>query len=116
MSDVADIPVTCSIPAFGYGAYDLSRSAAYEAANEGKIPFIEVRGKKRVPFAIAALPLVGDNPDAMASLVARVRAAEAAGTEITNASRRPIVRGARASGRDRRVADRKTTRAAASKR
>jgi hypothetical protein len=76
MSEAPDLPVTVSVPVFGKAAYDLTRSASYEAANQGAIPFIEVRGKKRVPVAIAARPLVGDDPVAQANLAARLHAAQ----------------------------------------
>ena len=78
MTSPSDFPLTVSVPVWGRAALELTRTASYEAANQGAIPVIEVRGKKRVPVAIAARPIVGDDPVAMASLVARLRAVQAA--------------------------------------
>ena len=63
------LPITISVPEYGLIAFNLSRSASYEAAKAEVIPVIEVQGKKRVPVRVALRKLAGDDPDVLKAVV-----------------------------------------------
>jgi len=67
--DDQNLPMTISVPDYGLIAFDLSRSASYEAARAGVIPVIEVQGKKRVPVRVALRKIAGDDPEVLKAVV-----------------------------------------------
>jgi hypothetical protein len=80
-----DIPITTSVPDYGFIALGLQRNGSYEAAKAGIFPVIEVQGKKRVPVRAALSKLAGDDPEVLkaitddfASKFSRLKADEAA--------------------------------------
>lgn len=52
MSDEDQSPLTMSVPEAGRKYFGLSRNASYDAANDGTIPYIQVRKLKRVPVRL----------------------------------------------------------------
>jgi len=60
-----DIPITTSVPDYGFIALGLQRNGSYEAAKAGIFPVIEVQGKKRVPVRAALSKLAGNDPDVL---------------------------------------------------
>jgi hypothetical protein len=51
-------------------ALGLQRNGSYEAAKVGKIPVIEVQGKKRVPVRAALAKMAGGDPEILRALTA----------------------------------------------
>jgi hypothetical protein len=62
------IPITVSVPDFGLIALGLQRNGAYEAAKAGKIPVIEVQGKKRVPLRVALAKMAGGDAETLRAM------------------------------------------------
>jgi hypothetical protein len=62
------LPVTLSVPLFGWAAFDLGESSSYEAAKTGAIRTVEVRGKKKVPVRAELNRLAGGDPTVLAAL------------------------------------------------
>jgi hypothetical protein len=65
-----DLPITISVPVYGLIALGLQKNGSYEAAKAGKIPVIEVQGKKRVPVRIALRKIAGDDPEVLKAITA----------------------------------------------
>lgn len=61
MDATDDLPITTSVPEFGYGAYGFGRNPSYEAARRGVISTVEVQGKKRVVWRAELRKLAGDD-------------------------------------------------------
>jgi hypothetical protein len=92
MSD-NEIPITASVPEYGLIALGLNRFGSYEAAKAGKIPVIEVQGKKRVPVRVGLARLAGGDPEILKAMIAdfavkfgRLRAEQAARSFNANAA------------------------------
>jgi hypothetical protein len=69
-TDDFDVPITTSVPDFGLIALGLHRNGSYSAANAGKIPVIEVQGKKRVPVRVALAKMADGDPEILRALTA----------------------------------------------
>jgi hypothetical protein len=68
--DAMDSPsLTVSVPAFGYGVYDLGRNASYEAAKRGAWATVDVQGKKKVVWRTELRRLAGDDPAVFEAMV-----------------------------------------------
>jgi hypothetical protein len=68
--DSFEIPITTSVPDYGLIALGLHRNGSYEAAKAGKIPVIEVQGKKRVPVRVALARMADGDPEILRALTA----------------------------------------------
>ena len=64
-----DLPITTSVPDYGFIALGLQRNGSYEAAKAGIFPVVEVQGKKRVPVRAALRKLAGDDPEVLKAVV-----------------------------------------------